>query len=210
MSDHKLCPDCNQLLPSSEFYIRGGGYLNTYCKECSKERTRLRTASTVDDPHHSFITSESDVITALNRRGIPALPAKALSHRYGDVIAWGCVPIEVKSSRYINEQFSWGFTPRQRKSGVRGMIIILVCYWDDKPPDFHLFDAKNPWFYQNGNLKSGVGYKPVRSAAGRRRVLADGEFEASHNAWHLLEEKYNLVVSCLRTGSVMTDFLPSL
>lgn len=210
MDNHKVCPDCKQMLSPDQFYQRGGGYLHTYCKECTKSRTRKRAAEglVVSNPQQALIPSEQDVIKELTKRGIPALPAKALGHRFGDVIAWGCVPIEVKSATRIDDAYAWGFSAHQRKTGIRGMFVILVCYDEQgQNPVYHIFDAKSPWFYINGQLKKGIGYKPVRGNGGRKPGISDQEFENSRDAWHLIEARFNHVVLRLRSGAPMTEFL---
>lgn len=208
MDNHKVCPDCKQMLSVDQFH-KHGKYLQPRCKACTKKRVASRKAAglIITDPQHSLIASEQDVIAQLNKRGIPAQPAKALAHSFGDIIAWGCVPIEVKSASYIDGEFSWGFSPRQRKGGIRGMFVVLVCYKDGEEPRYHIFDAKHPWFYNNGKLKAGIGYKPVRANGGRKRGISDQEFENSRDAWHLIEARFNHVVLRLRSGAPMTEFL---
>ncbi len=39
-SSYKECPDCEETLHESKFYVRGNGYLSGYCKICNRKRAK--------------------------------------------------------------------------------------------------------------------------------------------------------------------------
>jgi hypothetical protein len=113
----------------------------------------------------------------LHSKGIPALPGKALRHSHVDVIAFGCVDIEIKYSRLeykgMEEQFVFTATRAQQYGGFRAQIVILVCDWNDKVT-YHLFKTDNPVFYLKGRVKNGLTFTPGRLVAkkhGNNRVV---------------------------------------
>src|SRR5262245_36882243 len=93
----KLCNKCGEEKPLEEFYTRrntGDGYMN-WCKECHKSVTYANTRHPKDKAVEMGAT---DVIRKLQNLGIYAAPGKASVYQHVDVVAWGCVRIEVKSS----------------------------------------------------------------------------------------------------------------
>lgn len=142
----------------------------------------------------SVVPSEGEVITQLLSNGIPALPGKALHQQWADVIAWGCVLIEVKSSALDGRQFSFGFSHDQRNGKLRGDLVVLVCRYEDKNT-FHVFPSNHPMFYgKNGKLKTGVSFTPERNKQGPRSVLTDEMMADAENRWQFVED-YRLKIA---------------
>jgi hypothetical protein len=142
----------------------------------------------------SVVPSEGDVITQLLSNGIPALPGKALHQQWADVIAWGCVLIEVKSSALSDRQFSFGFSHDQRNGKLRGDLIVLVCRYDDKNT-YHVFPSSHPMFYgKTGKLKTGVNWTPQRKPNGKPSVVTDDMMSAAENKWQMIED-YRLKIA---------------
>lgn len=195
----KKCKDCGKMKHMDEFYARSGkSHLRqTYCIDCFKKRS----ANQEQAPRHiSTVESERLLIEHLTTFGIPALPGKALAHAYADVIAWGCVLLEVKASKLIGNAFHFGFTPAQQIYGLRGHLLVLACDHGDKWT-FHCFDAKDARFYRpNGTLKSGITYTPDRSNAGRPPVFTDDGMEYAEDKWELIEDERQRVRLTLLRG----------
>lgn len=208
MNDVKTCRDCRQVLPLESFYKRSDGTPHTYCKECSKLRTKQRAAAglTNTDRKQSTIHGEQLVIKELAKQGIPALPGKALSHTLCDVLAWGCLPIEVKSST-DTISFSFAFTSRQRQMGIRGLAIILHCAWGDKDT-FHIFRSNEPWFYgDDGKLKTMTQYNPNPKFQRKENILTPELMESRRDAWWILIEEYEKIRSRLIHGEDVASLL---
>lgn len=196
----KTCPTCKIEKPISEFYPRGkSGYYCTYCKECMKQTSKTQKKR---DRQESGVASEADVIQQMLANGIPALPGKALGHKWADVVAWGCILCECKASNLIDGQFNYTFSALQRNERIRGEFIILVSNWGDHT-DYYIFPSKHPIFYKNGRLKTGLGWTPDRAPSGRKAPISDEERESYKNAWHLIETRRLEIVQQLREKKII-------
>lgn len=196
----RKCSKCHELKALSEFYPRPGGkYVTSECKECMK--TRSKQAVKVDKKV-ALVPSEADVITELHKRGIPALPGKALHQQWADVIAYGCVLIEVKSSELNHRgSFHFAFTQSQRDGKLRGDLIALVCRYGDGENTFHVFSANETFFRdKNGKLKSMVSYTPERGRQGRPSVLTDDMMARAQDHWELVGLYLDKIQTRLKAG----------
>lgn len=153
----KDCPHCGATKSVDEFYLRTDGRnYNSWCKACMMENSRQLAKQNISRLI-TRIDGENAVLSALHQQGIPAVPGKALSHKWADIIAWGIVRIEVKSSvRYDDGSFHWNFTSRQVHDGVRGQIAILME--NAEVPVFHVLSSQSPVFYRKGERKTTVAY----------------------------------------------------
>lgn len=176
----KTCNRCNQIKPTTDFYTRKGGTPVSECKDCMKERSKQGSHTPPTTPR---VESEILAIDYLRSKGIHALPGKAVSFLFCDIVAWGAVGIEVKYSTpaysYNTLQYTFDTTPRQRERGFIGHLIMLICDPKTAPPTFHLFRNNDPVFYisRNGEpprLKSAFTYFDGREQAlkhGNNRVV---------------------------------------
>jgi|GEM_PF-6933178 len=184
-----------------EFYTRSGmpHLRQSYCIECFKKRSAEQN---LVPRHISTVESERKLIEHLATFGIPALPGKALAHAYADVVAWGCVLLEVKAAQLVG-RFHFGFTPVQQILGLRGHLLVLVCDYGDKET-FHCFDAKDARFYHpSGMLKTGTTYTPNRKNAGKTAVFTPDGMQESEDKWELIEDQRQRVrLSLLRGESL--------
>jgi hypothetical protein len=187
-----VCRRCKEDKPISEYYTRSGlPHLHLkMCKACYRELRKLQ-AQSATSRRRAVVQSEKEIIDLLEGQGIPALPGKALGHQYADIIAWGCVLVEAKYSQLRNDNcFSFSFTPQQRKLGVRGDLIVLVCDYGDKTTR-HVFLASDPIFYYlSGNLRGSLTYAPFakRKRNHANRIgLTDALMDEHQNKWELIE-----------------------
>jgi hypothetical protein len=183
--DTVVCDRCHVPKPRSEFYTRSGAphLIHQGCKECRRAAERAKTA-TPRNNHTTFTPSEAWVIERLKSQGIPALPGKALHYVDADVVALGCVLIEVKSSLPKAFGFQFMFTPKQYLERIRGELIVLVCNYGDRQT-FHVFSADAPFFY---NVKiagqwCGIYSKqsPTHSSRRHRNVQQPHPHAAPHH-----------------------------
>lgn len=193
----KNCPHCQQTKAIDEFYLRSDGHnYNSWCKACMMENSQ-RLAKRNLSRLISLVDGEREVLALLHQQGIPAVPGKALSHKWADIIAWGIVRIEVKcSTRHGNGECRWGFTPKQVREGVRGQVIVLMQNTD--VPVFYVLPSQSPVFYRNGERKTGVLY-PLKTiwpeAVTANRLMAE-----SVNHWSLINETRDALCEELRRG----------
>jgi hypothetical protein len=188
----KTCKRCNAIKHISEFYTRSGRpneYLGE-CKACYKERGRNRVTVRKDTP---MVGSEILAINALNHNGIHALPGKALQYAHVDVIAFGCVRIEVKYAKldrtHHREKYTFQTTPRQGQRGLLADVVMLICD-DGDTPTFHLFRPDDEVFFIKGRLKTGFTFTPGAMAAEKhgnnRVVMTQPMMDAARNRWSLV------------------------
>jgi hypothetical protein len=202
--DYPRCSACKQEKARSEFYPRGNsGYVTSECKVCMK----LRSKNTHKvDRKVSLVQSENDVIEALTRIGIPALPGKALHQQWADVIAFGAVLIEVKSSKDRSGQYGFNFTHSQRHGKLRGDIVVLVCKDDEN--SFHVFPSNHPMFFmKNGKMRSTLTYTPNRKNGGRKSVLTDAMMAEAQDNWQLVHDYLRQISDRLRFGAQLPILL---
>lgn len=117
--------------------------------------------------------TEIIAIAYLEKNGIPCFPGKTLAQSYVDVIAFGCVLIEVKYSRLKMGRFHFVTTPRQMRKGFSGELVLLVCDYGDRHT-FHFFDPRHPVFWMKGRVKSSFDFTPGAMEAkkhGNNRVV---------------------------------------
>lgn len=115
--------------------------------------------------------SEIAAIDYLKTHGVPSLPGKALKYSWVDIVAFGCIRIEVKSSKLITAKhpyFKWTVSQTQLDRGILADLIMLMCRYEDKTT-FHLFKPDCPAFYDNGIRKTGFTYRLGATAPMKRR-----------------------------------------
>jgi hypothetical protein len=205
-NDYPRCSACKQEKSRSEYYSRGKGsqYLCSECKDCMKLRSRNQRKV---DKKVSKVQSETDAIQVLNMAGIPALPGKALAQAWADVVAFGCVLCEVKSSTISSGQFSFAFTHTQRNHRIRGDVIILECKYEDYNT-FHVFPSNHPMLYRpDGKIKTAISYTPNRNKAGRKACLTDSMMAEAQDNWQLVHEYLRQISDKLRFGAQLPILL---
>jgi hypothetical protein len=200
----KTCVSCKKPLEDSAFYPRSGKphLTNSECKDCMKTRSLNQTPLPVGT---SRVATEMDVIGILARYGIPAQPGRDLRHKWVDVIAWGNVLIEVKSStRRSYGQFIFMLSPKQQQRGLLADLVVLIC----KQPTgdtYHIFPVDHPIFYSSGVRKESVVYaqtapnRRIPTRKGREIVPLTPHLMQSHqDKWSLVTEIRDLKSDALR------------
>lgn len=212
----KRCRKCGAEKPFDDFYKRPhiaysktGGHLVSECKICMKTRSadtqKERLSPLTPRAAHEIIAIE-----ALHKQGIPAIPGKAVSFADVDVLALGCVRIEVKYSA-ANEGgvFRFSSHPLQQKRGWLADVVLLICEYAGEF-SLHLFDAFHPVFYikQGGRdwrVKSAVEYVSGRRVATRhgsnRAVLLETDMLEARDNWQLVHSAFERITESLRAGT---------
>lgn len=205
----KICVVCGQLKPLTEYYRRAGSHLTmSWCKVCHIERGKKQNRVA---KHIPAAPAERLVLDKLIKQGIYATSGKLTPFPYVDIVAWGCVRVEVKSATLRSNhgyamRYQFAFTAHQQIYGFQADIVILVCLNGDKAEDtYHVFPVDFPIFYFKGVLKSGVGYSPQRKKKERTKIrpsLSKQIMDDHQDAWHLIEEKRLEISQRLRSGEV--------
>lgn len=159
-SNLRTCRRCGRAQPLAEFYKRrsaSDGYEN-YCKSCKREKWGDRRSFPKGKASN---LGEKQVISRLKNYGIYAAPGKASVWKWADVVAWGCVRIEVKTSAPHDGRFLFGNRSRVHKL-EDNHLVVLVCRYPDTP-SYHVFRADDPVFFRDGEAKQGFQYNPDSS-----------------------------------------------
>lgn len=137
----KECTHCHQTKAGTEFYKcdRTQDGLHSWCKACHRELARASKSRVGVTTEPSTIA----VLEELKRRGIPAAPGRGFGMPYVDLVAWGCVPIEAKTSEPANRKeglYMWHFNKGQREKWFNG-LLIFVCKYNDGHSRFFVVPA---------------------------------------------------------------------
>lgn len=210
MIDFKICNACKQEKPASEFYHRIGmkHHLSSECIECMKIRGKLAAKT----PHWlSSIETENSTLAKLAAIGIPALPGKALNHNFCDILCYGCIGIEVKTSMLHKTGYVFKFSqPQVRDNMIRGDFVLLTPYIDGQL-QYYLFPKDHPTFWRDGKLKTAAAYYPA--ASHRKKVkgtvtLTETDMNLANEAWYLVEDKLAAIKKqLLETGAYIPEWI---
>lgn len=168
---NRQCEQAGVVQPYSAFYVRSGqanpteaGHYTSECRACYKRRSRAVVERRLSATEPRAV-SEVMAISYLHRHGIVALPGKAYLASDVDVVAWGCVRVEVKYSTLregYTEGYKFSLTPRQKERGLLADVVLLICD-DGEVPTFHLFRPEDTVFYfLDGRRKGGLLFVPGR------------------------------------------------
>ncbi len=182
------CSKCGEEKPEIDFYKRSKGMARfTFCVECFKTAQRKNKIIAREIPGQS---AEHTVIEYLKSIGIYAAPGKCSEWRWVDVIAWGCVRIEVKSSTlYSDNTYVFSFTPNQQQRGIQSDLVVLVPIGEQETT-FHIFKSDDLIFYKkDGTRRKSVEYqifpKFYRKGYG---TLTTERMSDAKDDWGLIED----------------------
>lgn len=206
----KVCCRCQCTKPVSEFYQRRGGTPTSWCKPCMKEAAKDQQKKPRLNAWESRVHSENVALAKLTSMGIWAQPGKSCSAAHVDVVARGCVYIEVKYARLSFGTFTFTTTTSQVGDGLRADLVMLVCdYEDDRGRTYHLLPADHDVFYMHPHdpaqrrLKTGIVYQPGQTKhkhAGNRVLLDDALMQSARDQWHLVDDVRTLIESRIMQG----------
>jgi hypothetical protein len=184
----KQCQGCEGILPLSDFYSNPQSKdRHTYlCKECHK----IKTSEYKHVRGETQIESHNLLIDELGYHGIYACPGSASNFKYVDIVAWGCIQIEIKAASNTNGSFKFGFTPDQCNGKLKADIIVLVCM-SETSNSFHVFMPNDQVFFlRDKTRKTGIVWSPGSSRRNTRfsnDQLTDDIMRKSRDAWWLIE-----------------------
>lgn len=212
--------ECGKIKPFSEFYVRSGygtlehpallpGHFVTECIDCMKERGKKPKPK---EPWVSLVESENIAIEAFMAHGVGAVTGKSANAPDFDLMLWGWIGAEVKHATVQNKRgesqsFTFNTTPKQQERGFLAHIVVLICEWPDGHMTFHLFDAKEPYFYRpDGRVKSGLTFTPDiyrKGPSGRvgHHALTQAVMDAHKDKWSLVGQYLLKLSNQLRNGA---------
>lgn len=166
----KQCRICNGTFPATPEYFyqhepaKDG--LHGQCKACTKARAKTYEHEPKGRPNEVLL------VNYLLKNGVFAdVGARLKAYKFADVVAWGCVKIEMKYSWSHEEKHKFQFTPRQLKLNGAGVDVICLATDGTGEIEYHFFDAKDPFFYKGGKLKPSFSYIPYAHHRKGKEVL---------------------------------------
>lgn len=196
-------------LPLTEFYKQRGARdgLSPVCKECKKKESALYTKKRGQKRGKAGHPSEKLVIDRLRSFGVYAVPGKSSEWHWIDVVAWGCVRIEVKAAS-VNARgvFTFNMGKKRGKEKDRSDLVVLVMLYDEDPRFFVLESAHPVFYHPDGRPKLGVGHATNGGTPknGHGVVLNAELLSASEDRWELVEERRLEIAREVRERGVVT------
>lgn len=196
--DKKRCTKCRMTKPVAEFYERSGlpGVYQSQCKDCYKARSKSQTKWTrKSNMNISSVRGENMVIEELKRNGIYAEAGKTNAHLYVDVVAWGCIHIEVKYGVGGDGDWRFTLTPKQQQRGFLADFVVLVIE-DEGGAHFYLLDPDDDVFFTSATgerkRKSALTYVAGRTQQKKHSesyaALTESKLMEAENQWHRINE----------------------
>lgn len=138
----------------------------------------------------------ADAIEYLQSKAIPVFWGGLLHKSCVDVVAYGCIGIDVKFARLELDRgvhkFTFKFAPSQQVRGLYSQVVMLICDWPDNRLTFHLFDTSDPVFYMRERLKSGLTYTPgaieAKKHGNNRVVMMQSMMDSARDNIELIEQ----------------------
>lgn len=212
----KPCTKCKTPKPLTSYYMRSGytdpenpGHRLSECITCMKQRNYDEGYVPPTEPR---APTEILALDYLKANGISCLPGKAVHAAHVDIVAWGCVNIEVKYARYEAQYgskrgFKFVVTPKQRERGFIAHVVILICDYGRNGLTFHLFPPKFVAFYKEGRVKVAFDYIPGRDKPEKLlypgiEVLTELDMETARDRLELIERARIKIGDELRTQSM--------
>lgn len=186
----KICSSCKEPLDPSEFYdhpdMKDGKQKK--CKACMLRDAKQYKSKPKQAASNQY---ELEIINKLKSLNIYAAPGKCSEWKWCDVVAWGCVKVEVKTANQ-NEKgmFIFSTSRKQQKGGFVADFVVLVCHWKHETT-YHVFPANHSTFFMNGRMKRGFSYDPQNTSrkSGRGVRLTNALMNQYKDKWEAIEQK---------------------
>lgn len=190
----KTCSVCGADKPLSDYYIWASNKKPMpHCKKCHTTKSNSHAPIPAD---RCGVAHQNEFIDILRSRGIYASPGKSSEYAHADVVAWGCVRIEVKHGesidKYSPHTWKFRFTEKQANGGMVADLIALMCpNGIGKGYTCYLISPDCPELYRDGKFKPvvtiniGTHRKPARDGKGS---LTLDLLNAHRENWQVIEQ----------------------
>lgn len=184
----RVCKNCGEEKELSDFYFFkrvNGNVPYDLCKTCYKLYTKKNLQKNPESKK-TYNQDEQQAIDVLRQNGIYATSGKASEFKWVDIAAWGCVRVEVKTSRlHTSGTYRFTFSAIQRMNRLLADVILLVFISDNEERDYYVFRADDPVFFSDGQLRQVMTYRPDNQ---RTQVLSSELLEAHKDKWSFIED----------------------
>lgn len=191
----KTCSVCGVEKPLSDYYIwTSNKKYMAQCKKCHQTRSKKYSPLPADRCGNEH---QNALIDILRSRGIYASPGKSSEYAYSDVVAWGCVRIEVKFGESLGSSnpsiWKFRFTERQTNGGLVADLIALMCpAGSGKGYTCYLIDPSCPELYRGGRFRPTftINLGTHRKNRTDGRLPLSSELLNTHrDNWQVIEQK---------------------
>lgn len=185
-------PNCQHpdgpTLPLTEFYGQWGR-LARQCKECTKAYQKTRPRYGRKSERITWRDAEREVAEYLQVKGIYAVSGIASEWTWVDVVAWGCVRIEVKTANFNGRSFQFHIASTKRKNWSKNDLLVLVCK-SKHETTYHVFPKSFAIFRNaDGTPKDSISYFPDPAFRHHTRPTLTREIMDDHrDRWELVED----------------------
>lgn len=187
------CPKCQKTKPNSDFYVYEHS-TSSYCKECMRLYSNGRREKKKEP------RSTRDVRKLLNQQGIPCTTGRAIGHKWMDLAAWGCIPIEAKGAEiqpsvYGCEKLQWAFTAKQVDRGFPPHgLFVFIAYRNEFVDRVFIVPMGETWVYKHDKPSSKRRWGKTK----RSLTITVGSNHGNASLWSKIqpfEDAYYLVES---------------
>lgn len=188
----KVCRKCGVTKPINDFYANRTEHgFNHQCKECAKSYQKKQPIRKQRD-EHSGRPYEQLAIDALRSNGIFATSGKSSIYAFGDIVAWGCIRIEVKYSTLHGQSYTFSFQNKTKLT--ENQLVMLGCQQPDGI-DWYVVPSSHSMFHHpNGDTKRGISFSPfVKHRKLSLNAITTETLQPYKEAWHMVIECRNQV-----------------
>ena len=127
---------------------------------------------------------------------LAAIAANLSVHRRLDLIAWGCVKIEVKYAKFtdteMNKGFHFAISKKQASDGLVADLVMFICDYGDSET-YHIFPVQRPVIQRTIRSRNrAILYVPSHMKRHQhvnsgKAMLTKSMMDYYQDAWHLIE-----------------------
>ena len=184
----KECRKCHEVKPLTEFYAspETKDRLSNHCKVCLRQYQQSRDC-------------EVSFVNYLMSNGIYAtLGRNAGAHKWIDVVAWGCVGVELKTSNNIRGRHIFTFSKKQTKDFTSQVIALEIV--SNGRSSYYLFSSNDPIFFDGNVRKRSVFFASTPRKRAPVSVDLRVAFERAYNRFELIEQMRQAEIEKMLSG----------
>lgn len=192
----KICTACGVEKSLASYYRwHSNNKYMPYCKKCHQKRTKRETPIPADT---CGVAHQNDLIHILRGMGIYASPGKSSEYAHADVVAWGCVRIEVKLGEACEQSnphiWKFRFTRKQANGGMVADLIAFMCPdgYNTGGYTCYLIEPTCAEFYRDGKFKPALTVNIGTHRKFRRdgrQSLSPQLLNSHRDNWQVIEQK---------------------
>ncbi len=163
--------------------------IDQMCKQCRREINKINYNKRIQSGIPKWFPGEESTrvgMEILKANGIPTCTGSTIGHIWMDLVAWACVPIEVKLCNRLgdDDRFAWKFSTAEMHRGFNGLFMFIARNKTTETDRVFIVPCNVPWIQTNG--------KPNKTAV---TVIFNTDHYNAYMAEELLpyENRYDLI-----------------